>query len=144
MPSCLRFDLASKRISTDETLAAAGAPGGFHADLRTDTLYVVSGTAIRPAHAGPAVAATWRSKLFKIPSGARQGFAWARLKGVFVAGVTLNFYADGLLRHTKSNVMTLDPIRMPALEARAWEVEVVGADRVTELVLADSEEALLA
>lgn len=142
--SCLRFDLASKRVSTDEILAVGGAPGALYADLRTDTLYVASGATVRPAHSGSAAAAAWRSKVFKIPSGARQGFAWVRVKGTFTDGVALRFYADGVLRHSKAGVTTLQPMRMPALEARAWEVEIVGADRVTELVLADSEEGLLA
>lgn len=141
--SCLRFDLASKRMSSDETLAAQGAPGGLYSDLRTDTLYVASGTAIRPAHASQAVPAVWRSKVFKIPSGARQGFAWMRLRGTFASGMTVRVYADGVLQHTKLAVKSLEPMRMPAHEARAWEVELVGADHVTGVWLVDSTEELL-
>lgn len=137
---CYRFDLESKRISTDTT---AATPSALYADMRSDTLYGVIGVTVVPMHGGATETATWRSKVFKIPSGAYSGFAWCRINGQLANGVTLRFYANGVLVHTKTGVTTIEPIRMPAIEARAWEVEISSRDRITSLVLADSLEGLL-
>jgi len=114
-----------------------------HADLKTDTLYVVSGAAIAPVATGAPDEGTWRSKKFKAANGVPVGFAWVRVTGQLSQGVTLRFYADGALVHTKTSIKTSEPLRMPPIQAVAWEVEMVSKDRVTAVVLTDSTEELL-
>lgn len=135
-----RFDVASKGISTDTGLST---PSAVFVDLATDTLYLCEGSSIRPMHAAPPMAGLWRSRLFKVASGAMTGFAWAQVKGRLSSGVVLRLYADGQLIYTTPPMLTGEPERLPAVEARSWEVEVASSDRITSVVIADSLERLL-
>lgn len=140
MPQTYKFDMASKRISTDST---ASAPGAVYSELLTDTLYAVIGTSITAMHAGALALGTWRSRLIKAQSGVPTGFAWIRLNGDLGAGAVVRLFADGALAYTTPTIASGEPLRLPARQARAWEVELSGLARVTSLVLADNTEALL-
>lgn len=140
MPDTFRFDLEAKRISTDANL---GAPVALFSDLSTDTVYAVEGTTIKAVHGGASTTGTWRSRVFKEPSGAYTGFAWGRLTGELSAGVALKLYADGAMIYTTPTITSGEPFRLPPREASAWAVEVLGTARVASLVLADSAEGLL-
>lgn len=141
MPAIYKFDVASRSISTDDS--AASAPGALFADLSTDTLYAVIGTAVRPMHGGVASGSIWRSRMVKAPSGVPTGFAWLRLNGLMSGGSVVKLYADGVLAYTTPTILNNDPRRLPDLMARAWEIELSGTDRITSLVVSDSTEALL-
>lgn len=140
MPDTFRFDLTAKRISKDANI---GAPVALFADLETDTLYAVEGTSIKAVHGGASSGGTWKSRVFKEPSGVYSGFAWGRLTGDLTAGVVLKLYADGALAYTTPTITLGEPFRLPGIEARAWTVELLGTARVASLVVADSAEALI-
>jgi hypothetical protein len=135
-----KFDMASKRISKDTSITA---PEALFADLETDTLYVVDGTAIKAMHGGAAIAGTWRSCVVKAPSGVPTGFAWLRANGLMGPGLVVKLYADGALVHTTPSLTNGEPRRLPDTMARAWEIELTGAARVTSLVVTDNTEDLL-
>lgn len=140
MPASFKFDMASKRISVD---TSAPALSTLFADLSTDTLYAVTGTSVQAMHGGAGGTGVWRSRVFKAPSGVPTGFAWLRLTGDLVSGAVVKLYADGGLVYTSPSITDGEPRRLPDRMARAWEVELTGAARVTSLVAADDTEALL-
>lgn len=115
----------------------------LHRDLLSDTLYGVNGAAIVAVNAGAGDSGVWRSGIVRVPGGIPTGFAWARLQGVFVDGAVLKLYADGVLVYTTPTIMNSDPVRLPDLMARSWEIELSSKDRITSLVVTDDTEALL-
>lgn len=141
MPATYKFDIAGKRISTDTSMA--GTPDALFADLATDTLYAAVGTEVQPMHGGVLAAATWRSRVIKDPFGLPTGFSWLRMNGALSAGAVVKLFADGALVYTTPTISNGEPRRLPAIMARAWEVEVSGTARVTSLVMSDTTEGLL-
>jgi len=141
MPAIFKFDVASKSISTDNS--SGTQPDALFADLSTDTLYAAIGTTVKPMHGGAAAGSVWRSRLVKAPSGVPTGFAWIRLNGVMATGSVVKLYADGVLSYTTPTITSNDPQRLPDRMARAWEIELLGTDRITSLVVSDSTEDLL-
>lgn len=139
MSTTFKFDLAGNKISV-ETVPAL--PEAFFADLTTDTLYVSQAGVVKPVQGGSTATATWRGKVVKAPSGVPTGFSWIRANGALSTGVVVKLYADGALVYT-TPALKGEPARLPSRMARAWEVELIGTERVTSLVLADSTESLL-
>ena len=140
MAAIYKFDVASKRISTD---GSGATPDALFADLSTDTLYVGTGTTVKAMHAGTPAGSVWRSRMVKAPSGVPTGFAWLRVNGEFGAGSVVKLFADGTLAYTTPTITSNEPLRLPDTMARAWEIEVTGADRITSMVLSDTTEGLL-
>lgn len=141
MPAIYKFDVASRRISTDDSTGST--PDALFSDLATDTLYAAIGTTVKAMHAGTASGSVWRSRVVKAPSGVPTGFAWLRLNGLMAGGSVVKLYADGVLAYTTPTILDNEPRRLPDLMARAWEIELSGTDRITSLVVSDSTEALL-
>lgn len=92
-------------------------------------------------HGTTPLTALWRSKIFTLPRPA--SFGAARLDSDFDHGpVTLRVLADDKLRLEKS-ITSPDPIRLPAgFNAMRWEIEVQGASRVTQVLLAQTVDEL--
>lgn len=109
-----------------------------HADLKTGSLFLVSGTDLVPLHAGAGQAAIWRSRVFQLDS--QLSFGWAQVEGAYP--VTLRVFGDGgALVH--SAVVTSDlPIRVPATRARTWQIEVESAQPVLSVRLAGTADEL--
>lgn len=141
MPAIYKFDVASKSISKDDS--AGATPDALFADLSTDTLYAVIGTAVLPMHGGSLAGSVWRSRVVKAPSGVSTGFAWLRLNGEMGAGSVVKLFADGALVYTTPTILNNEPLRVPDRMARAWEIELSGTDRITSMVLSDTTEGLL-
>ena len=92
-------------------------------------------------HGDKPLAAIWRSKPFRLPQSA--SFGAARLDSDFAHGpVTLRVLADNVLRLEKS-LSDPGPVRLPAgFTASRWEIEIQGASRVTQIVLASTVDEL--
>ena len=115
-----------------DTYATAG-----YVDPVIDALYLMIGTNIVrwDSHATLMKTMTWRSKVFVTPSPVSMACAQA------IAATypfTMNIYADGLLKVTRS-VVDGNPFRLPGgFLARDWEIEVVGTTEIYSLYLAQS------
>jgi hypothetical protein len=90
-----------------------------HSDLKTDTLFLVSGTDLVPLHSGTPVRATWRSRVYIFDN--EPSFSWAAVESD--APATLRVLADGALVRSVA-VSNAAPVRLPATRGREWQVEV--------------------
>lgn len=118
-------------INSDSAITAG------YADARTDTLYLAQGTNIVRFNAGTPLTYTWKSKLFRLPYAMNFAAGLLRAKSY---PVTLNVYADGVLRHTQT-VTGEEIFRLPAgFRAVDWQLEVIGNKDVTEASIATSVE----
>jgi hypothetical protein len=127
---------------------------GFNAsatavDRTTESLYFMQAGAgpgnrmlyqFDPPTGSTPITYTWRSKSFHLPReanfSAMQVFAKAYHGGSNV--LTVNVYADGVLRRTV-NVANQNPLRLPAgFLARNWQVEVVANVEVQAIHVADN------
>lgn len=112
----------------------------IYVDLVTDTMYVVSGTAIKAAFsAATARTATWKSGVAVLP--AQAPLAWAQVESDFEAPVTVRWTADGALRHTMT-FSSRSPQRLPPGRYLEHTIEVESAARVTGVTLAGSTDEL--
>ncbi len=114
-------------------------PSAVHADLATDSLYILSGSGIRAIGAGDVQNATWRSKTFEFHK--QPSPAWIRVEGEFPLQARL--IGDGQVYYTTPPIAGSDPVRIPARRWREWSVEVFGTRRVVEIALAHDREELL-
>lgn len=108
-------------------------PSALHADLLTDTLYVLTGEDIVGVERGTVDTAVWRSKTFvadQVPV-----MSWARLEGAYP--LTFRLYGDGGLIQSKT-VADDEPFRLKAGRWREWAVELEGSARAVTLRLGQS------
>ena len=136
MPSVVAVDLVARKVSK----SPAASEVDLYQDIRTDTLYRVIGTTVRPMFQGSALTATYRTGTFVLDN--HPGFAWLRLEGPVTSAVA-RIYGDGVLRYTTPTITGNTPIRIPAIRSREWEIEVDSAGRVTDITLASSTRELL-
>lgn len=135
MPSALAFDMANRRLSSKP----AGGETALYPDLRDDTLYAVFGTGIVPLFAGAPAAAVYRTPVFVLDN--VPAFAWLQLEGPVTSAVA-KLYGDGVLRYTTPTISGNDPVRVPGVRCREWEIVVESDGRVTGVTLASSVEEL--
>ncbi|WP_157407088.1 hypothetical protein [Janthinobacterium sp. CG3] len=110
-----------------------------YSDPINDALYLSIGGSIRKFNAGADKTYTWRSKKFQ--RFARPMYACARVDADSYP-VTLNIYADGVLKHTKA-VADEDIFRIPGgYRPREVEIELTGTARVRMVGLADNPKEL--
>ena len=107
----------------------------MHFDELKDQLYVLSGTSVQKWDAGSPYTYRFRSKVFKGPK--PSNFACCEVVADAYP-VTVRFYGDGVLKHTKS-VTSRDPFRLPAgFRATDWQIEVEGTNPVQSVMMAHS------
>lgn len=136
MATVYRFDLVSKRMSTEQRLESAVA--AFQA-LADDHLYLVVGTAIRAFGDGAVASAVWRSRKFAFPYAT--GFGWLRVAGPMLAPVTVRVICDGVTFRT-AVLADRRPQRLPARKGHRWELEVESTGRVVGVTMAQASEEL--
>jgi len=115
-----------------DTYATAG-----YVDPVLDALYLRIGANIVrwDAHATAKKTLTWKSKVFTAPKPCNMSCAQA-LAAAYP--VTVNVYADGVLKRAQTVTSDL-PFRLPSgFLARDWEIEVVGQNEIYALFLAES------
>lgn len=105
-----------------------------HVDISSGDMFLVSGDAVLQVDAGAVPGAVWRSRIYVFDT--QPSFAWARVEADGPA--TVRVYADGSLIHTKFDVASNTPFRLPAKKAREWYVEIAGVARVVAVTLASS------
>jgi hypothetical protein len=112
------FDLAQGVTNTDIYATAV------HNDIRDDGLFMQVGNDIKKWDAGTALLPfTWKSKDFEMPRPIN--FGWAQVL-VETGSLTIKFYADGVLKHTKT-VSDDKAFRLPSgFEAKYWQFELSG------------------
>lgn len=116
-------------------LNSSTAITAMYADPRTDTLYLVQGGNIVRWDRGSALTYTWRSKTFRAPYPMNFGVAQVLANAY---PVTLNVYADGVQKASKT-VAGAEIVRLPSgYRARDWQIEIVSANTVTEANMATS------
>lgn len=114
---------------------------GRYNDLRTDTLYLHrrGSGAVDIFDSGTDSTYIWRSKRFRSPN-----HRTASCAQVFALGypLTFRFYADDVLRYTKTVVSDL-PFRLPGgFRSRDFQVELEGTVEVRQVFLASKMEEL--
>lgn len=130
--------LANGKLST----VSLGSPTTLYVDNVTDKLYAASGTNIvSVATASGRRTATWKSKRFVLPRPAP--FAWLVIESDFPSALTVNWYGDGVLRHT-ATVSNRLPVRLPAGEFLEHELEIIGTATWNSLTIASSTAELQA
>lgn len=111
-----------------------------HFDDINSALYVLSGTSIQKWHAGTALTATFRSKVFRQPKPVR-AFSCAEVVADAYP-VTFKLYADGALKHTET-VASRAAFRLPSgYIAMDYQIEIVTANPVQGVVMANSMDEL--
>lgn len=110
-------------LTTHSIVASCG-----FVDLVDDSLYYVITDTIYKLHAGNKLSYTWKSKKFQLPLPAN--FGVAQVIANSYESLTFKFYADGVLKLTKT-VLNNKPFRLPAgYKGRFVEVELTGTDTV--------------
>jgi len=95
---------------------------GAYVDSITDHLYVLSGTSVQKWHAGSALTASFKSKVFRMTE-PTIAFSCAEVVADSYP-VTFKLYADGALKHTQT-VASADPFRLPSgYRAREFQTEI--------------------
>jgi hypothetical protein len=136
----LVFDFSGQGaiLTTTDINLTTPVTATYH-DARTDTLYMAQGGNIVRYDAGSPISYQWRSKNFRMPFSMNFGF------GQLISSaypMTLKFYADGVLRQTKT-VTGIEPFRLiSGFRALDWSFEVSGTGRVTQACISTSIEEL--
>lgn len=104
-------------------------------DEATGDIYFKTGVRLRKWAAGAAVPYTYRTKIFSIPAG--RPLMAAKVDAAAYP-LTLKFYADGVLKKTKT-VTSKAAFRLPAMERyTSFEVELSGTQSISGVQLASS------
>lgn len=107
----------------------------MHFDELKDQLYVLDGANVQKWDAGAPFTYRFRSKVFKGPK--PSNFACCEVVADAYP-VTVRFWGDGVLKHTKS-VTGRDPFRLPSgFRATDWQIEVEGINPVQSVAMAHS------
>lgn len=138
----LIFDMTGQGAAmTTSNIAANAAVNAAYFDPRSDTLYLAQSGNIVRMDKGSALTATWRSKLYRLPSQQNLGVGQVRAAAY---PVTLRIYGDGVLKHTQT-VTSDDHFTLPGgFRALDWEFEIDTTSEVSEVVLATSASELRA
>ncbi|RME56705.1 hypothetical protein D6779_10105 [Candidatus Parcubacteria bacterium] len=117
-----------------------------YVDLQSDVLYLADSTVGQAGlwiwnYASTDMTYTWRSKKFQAAK--PTNFSCAQVIAETYP-VTVNIYADGVLKHTQS-VVSSDLFRLPGgFLATDWEIEIVGTSRVRAVYMTESVDELRA
>lgn len=124
-------------VTTDINTSAAIT--AMHVDPRTGTLCLAQGTNIVRYDKGSALTMTWRSKKFRAPFPLNFGYAQVYASSY---PVTLNIYADDVQKASKT-ISSREVVTLPSgFRGLDWQVEVSGANDVSQVNLATSVEEI--
>jgi hypothetical protein len=139
-PGCYGFDYQAGKLVrvTFSTL-----PSAFFEDKISDTLYAAMGTGVYALFsAGTSRVGTYKTGTIRTPS--YDSMAWIQVDSDLSGDVTVNWYADGSLKHSKvihpSNGIA--PLRLPSGIVKEHVVEVISSAGITSVTLASSTEEL--
>lgn len=128
---CYALNLDTLKLTT---LELAGST--FYTDALTDRLYTGQGFNVVAVFGGTGRrTGRWRSKIAVMPK--PSGFAWLTVESDFSAPITVNWYADGALRHTVP-LTSRTPVRLPLGDYLEHEVEIITTARWNSLTMASS------
>jgi len=128
------YDFITGQFITHNIVATAG-----YSDLQRDKLFLCTATNnVVVWEAGAALALAWKSKKFTLPR--IEGFSCAQVEAEAYP-VTLQVYAGSTLIHTQV-ATDRTPFRLPAIQARDWELRITGSTEVFAVVMAQSMEEI--
>jgi hypothetical protein len=123
--------------------------GAFFADIAftacfrdplLDTLFILSGTSVQQWDNGAAMTAVFESKTFRTPTQTNYGFLLVIADSY---PVTVDVWADGVLRVAARVVDSRAPVRLPpGYRADHWRVRISTANPVQAVLLANSSRQL--
>jgi hypothetical protein len=112
-------------------------PSALHADLLTDTIYVLSAGSVVGLDTGTPQVAVWRSKTFQTDE--TPVMAWARLEGHYP--LKFRLYADGAMVQV-TEVASGEPFRLRSIRCKEWSVELEGSVRAQRVSMAQAADDL--
>lgn len=136
-PFMIRFDEADGTMTDLPNLSAACA---FVSPL-SDQFYYAQGNGIYQFNGGDDLTATWQSREIVLPRPTNFGFAQA----VSTGGWQVQFYADGVLRHSENVFTGVWNFRLPGgFMSDRWKIKISGYGRFRELRIANTARELAA
>lgn len=134
-PFMIRFDEADGTLTDLPNLTAACA---FISQL-SDQFYYAQGTGLYQFNGGDDLTATWQSREAVLPRPINFAFAQAVTTGTW----SVEFYADGVLRHTQAVNAGVSNFRLPSgFLSDRWKVKITGSGRFRELRVATTAREL--
>jgi hypothetical protein len=132
----LVFDFTGQGASlTTSDINTSTAVSAVFADPRTGTMYMAQGGNIIRFDRGSALTYKWRSKKFR--AAYPMNFGYAQVVATTYP-VTLNVYADGALKTSKSITSQEVTTLASGFRGLDWELELIGTSDVTQLNMATS------
>ena len=118
------------------------AKAGYN-DLRTDTLYLMIGGALKQFNSSSSLLAyTWKSKKFNTKKPINMGAAQVSCAS-YSPNPTFKFYADGSLKHTQT-VTNNEPFRLPSgYLAKDFEIQLEGSVDVDTVCVYESASEII-
>lgn len=130
---CITLDGKQGLVETDVYATAA------FTDPVTGSLYLVIDNVIYKWNAGAPLEYRWKSKKFTHPN--YVNFEWGQVLANDYP-VTMNLYADGILRATRV-ATSVKPFTLPSgFKSRYWELELIGNTPVVTAIAAQSVEEI--
>jgi hypothetical protein len=101
----------------------------------SDQFYYVLGNTLYQFNGGADQSSVWQSKEYVIERPTNFGFAQAVATGTW----SIEFYADGVLRHTQAITQSVTNFRLPGgFMSDRWKMRITGAGRFRELRMAST------
>lgn len=110
---------------------SAQADSGF-VDIKTDTLYLLNGSALQVWADGDALTYSWTSKIFKTQD---DSFSCARVHARGSGNLTLSVHCDGVEVLSLNNVPDVG-FRLPVARGDEWQFKLEGTKTVERVTLA--------
>ena len=131
------FDFDEKRSAFSTTTVTVQ---GLYSDIQTDVLYLIQGSQITSWNTGPnKLQIRWLSKEFQLA----RNISWvAALLIAEFYPVTYKVYSNGTLRMTKTVTDKRIFKHIPMRPELNWEFEVLGAEKMTRLIIGTSVEEI--
>jgi hypothetical protein len=136
---CYALDIANLKLGVVPGLTEIPA---LYVDRESDKFFANYDALIIEVFAGEGRrTGVWKTPLITMPQ--QTIMAWLKVYGeqTNAAPITVNWYADGALRHT-AQITSIEPVRLPPGRWLEHEVEIIGTVRVTKVALVSSTEEL--
>lgn len=126
-------------VFTTSDLNTSQAITAGYSDNSTDTLYFAQGGNIVRFNTGTPLTASWTSKLYRLASPVAMAAAAVDAQSY---PVTLNIFADGVLRETRTVGSSASFRLLGGYKADEWVVQIVTTSEVTRVRMASSMDEL--